>query len=355
MQGVTVPSVSICLPVFNGERFLSEAIESVLSQTYGDYELLISDDRSEDASLAIANSYARRDRRITVWSNPQNLGLFGNYNQCLKRASGRYIKLFAQDDSLAPQMLSRSLEAFSAGQDIALVSTRRQILSEEGGAARAIQQLDSSRTVAGDDVIKGCLRTLHNWIGEPSSVMFPSSLAGNGFDTSFHHLGDLEYWFRIIRGRNYVFLNEPLCNFRCHSGSATSRNLRALLIPLDWLRLGNLCRQYLDEAGISEHEYVQRVLEFGAHVVRSLVRQAGITAQDSASIEITGVDKDQLLKDFRELAFLLLFHVQELRQQAAAVRTELEAERFAAEEQLCELLLSRTWRLAQSLGLVKAV
>jgi glycosyltransferase involved in cell wall biosynthesis len=349
-----VPSVSICLPVFNGEPFLPEAIESVLSQTHKDYELLISDDGSEDSSLAIANSYARRDKRIVVWSNPENLGLFGNYNQCLKRASGRYIKLFAQDDLLAPQMLSRVLEAFSAGPDIALVSTRRVILSDQGEADRNIQQLDSTRLIAGDDVIKGCLPTFQNWVGEPSAVTFPSSLAGEGFDTSFYHIGDMEYWFRIIRGRNYVFLNEPLCSFRCHGGSATSKNVRALLIPLDALRLGKLYRQYLFEAGITEQEYVQRVLDCGAYMVRRLVREEGVTAQDSASVEISGMDRDQLLRDFRELAFLSLFYAQELRQQSEAARSELESERFAAEEQLRELLHSRTWRAARSLGLVKA-
>src|SRR5262249_40381711 len=107
-QGSSVPTVSICLPVYNGERFLAEAIESVLEQTHRDYELLICDDLSHDSSLEIARTYARYDTRVTVWSNPQRLGLFANYNSSIERATGKYIKLFAQDDLLAPTMLERA-------------------------------------------------------------------------------------------------------------------------------------------------------------------------------------------------------------------------------------------------------
>ena len=103
-----MPTVSICLPVYNGERFLREAIESVLAQTYEDYELLISDDLSQDSSLEIAHSYAKRDTRIIVSSNPKNLGLFANYNACQKLASGKYIKPFAQDDSTCPSYAGKS-------------------------------------------------------------------------------------------------------------------------------------------------------------------------------------------------------------------------------------------------------
>ena len=88
-----MPTVSICLPVYNGETFIGEAIESVLAQTFDDYELLISDDGSEDSSLEIAHGYAKRDKRISAWKNPRNLGLFANYNACMNQARGKFINL----------------------------------------------------------------------------------------------------------------------------------------------------------------------------------------------------------------------------------------------------------------------
>jgi len=81
------------LPVYNGETFIGEAIESVLAQTFDDYELLISDDGSEDSSLEIAHGYAKRDKRISAWKNPRNLGLFANYNACMNQARGKFINL----------------------------------------------------------------------------------------------------------------------------------------------------------------------------------------------------------------------------------------------------------------------
>src|SRR5438128_638658 len=103
------PPVSVLLPVYNGASYLPYAIESVLAQSYSDFELLISDDSSDDASPEIIDCYARLDRRISHWRNQSRLGLFANYNQCLKRASAKFIKPFAQDDVLDPAMLKETV------------------------------------------------------------------------------------------------------------------------------------------------------------------------------------------------------------------------------------------------------
>src|SRR5579883_1951770 len=90
--------ISVCLPVFNGEKFLLEAIGSVLEQTYSNFELVIIDDCSTDASVEIIESFARMDERIRFYRNTSRLGLFANYNECMLKADGEYIKPFAQDD-----------------------------------------------------------------------------------------------------------------------------------------------------------------------------------------------------------------------------------------------------------------
>src|SRR5882757_11491357 len=105
-----MPKVSICLPVYNGERYLSQAIESALAQTCTDFELLIADDCSQDGSRAIADSYARQDDRIRIWQHENNQGLFANYNFLIAQASAPIVKLFAQDDVLLPESVRRSVE-----------------------------------------------------------------------------------------------------------------------------------------------------------------------------------------------------------------------------------------------------
>jgi len=302
----TMPTVSICLPVYNGGKYLSAAIDSVLAQTYADFELIIIDDLSQDDSGQIARACASRDARIKVFSNESNIGLFANYNACLNKATGRFVKLFAQDDILLPQMLEKQLEVFDKATDVHLVSTKRLFIDEECSQSEFCQ-FDSDRLIKGNDLITGCLAERINWIGEPSSVMFPSSSIGLGFDSNFHQLGDLEYWFRIVMDGNYVFLSEPLVGFRRHSSNATKSNVNALLFAIDEIRLGRLYHEYLADAGLSSEAYVRNVIENAALFVHENVRKQNLSSRQSTSVDIKFEDRELLLQDFRELAFEALF------------------------------------------------
>ncbi|MGD0615204.1 MAG: glycosyltransferase [Verrucomicrobiota bacterium] len=82
------PSVSVLIPVYNGESFLGECIESVLARDFADHELFISDDGAADDSSAVIRRCAERDGRIRWWRNPRNLGIGGNFNACRKAARG---------------------------------------------------------------------------------------------------------------------------------------------------------------------------------------------------------------------------------------------------------------------------
>src|SRR3954469_22732147 len=92
------PSVSVLLTTYNRERYVAEAIESVLAQTFEDFELIVSDDCSSDRTLEIVNGYARRDRRIRVAVNDRNLGDYGNRRHVASLATGRYLKYHDSDD-----------------------------------------------------------------------------------------------------------------------------------------------------------------------------------------------------------------------------------------------------------------
>lgn len=95
-----VPKVSVCIDSFNYGRFLPEAIQSVLDQTFQDYELIIADDCSTDDSVAIARKYAERDRRVRVEIASANRGMVKNRNACLALANGEFVKWLHADDFL---------------------------------------------------------------------------------------------------------------------------------------------------------------------------------------------------------------------------------------------------------------
>src|SRR3954464_8515957 len=104
------PKISVLLPTYRYGRYLAEAIDSVLTQDFRDFELLISDDHSPDGSAEIIRGYAARDGRIRFQIQPRNLGMVPNWNWCLAEARGDYIKYVFGDDRLcSPAALGRML------------------------------------------------------------------------------------------------------------------------------------------------------------------------------------------------------------------------------------------------------
>jgi glycosyltransferase involved in cell wall biosynthesis len=132
MSSARTPRVSIGLPVFNGQNFVSQAIGSILAQTYNDFELIISDNASTDRTEAICREYAASDRRIRYYRNARNLGAAANFNRTFELASGEYFKWAAHDDMLAPEYLERCVAALDAHPDAVLCQTLVQQIGELG-------------------------------------------------------------------------------------------------------------------------------------------------------------------------------------------------------------------------------
>lgn len=252
------PLISVCLPVFNGAKFLDAAIQSVLQQTYSHFELMIADDQSSDNSAEICRAHAERDSRVRFWTNEQRLGLFGNYNHTIKSARGTYIKTFAQDDLLEPRSLEALSEVLQANSDVSLVSSSRRVIDASGDCTYVRRPFPCSMQVPSREVITFNLINLNNWIGEPSTVMFRREDAGVGFDSAFYHYGDIEYWFRLLEKGNYYFVDEILCSFRRHPDSQTDKNHQELFFALDILRISLSYRRYL--ADIEPEEVFRRRL-----------------------------------------------------------------------------------------------
>jgi glycosyltransferase involved in cell wall biosynthesis len=118
------PRVSIGLPVYNGERFLGEAIESILAQTYQDFELIISDNASTDRTEEISRAYAAQDTRIRYVRNKKNLGVALNFNQVFHLSSSEFFKWVAHDDLHEPDFLFQCVLSLDRDPAVALAYTR---------------------------------------------------------------------------------------------------------------------------------------------------------------------------------------------------------------------------------------
>ncbi len=124
--------VSIGLPVYNGEKYLGEALDSILSQSFGNFELIISDNASTDNTEKICKRYMAEDKRIRYYRNEKNLGAAMNYNCVFELSNGEYFKWASYDDKLAPTFLERCVSVLSEDDSIALCYPKTVIIDEHG-------------------------------------------------------------------------------------------------------------------------------------------------------------------------------------------------------------------------------
>jgi glycosyltransferase involved in cell wall biosynthesis len=226
MTNEAVPAVSVCIPCYRGAAHLAAAIESVLAQTFTDFELIVVDDQSPDDTVALMRTFM--DPRIRFLVNPVNLGPDGNWNRCLELARGRYVKLLPQDDLLAPTCLAEQVEVLERDrtEQIALVFCARTILDARDRAimTRGYPQRRSG-IVAARTLVRQCVRRGTNVIGEPGSVLFRRQLATvvGKFDASIGYVLDLDYWVRLLLHGDAYYLAKPLASFRVSGGSWSVR------------------------------------------------------------------------------------------------------------------------------------
>lgn len=142
MSSTTLPSVTIGLPVYNGEAFVADAVESILSQSYQDLELIIADNASTDNTLAIAKAAAARDPRVTVLSSEANRGASWNFNRTVDASRGKYFKWAAHDDVLAPRYLERCVAALEQDPSVVLAFPLSVDIDESGDVLRDLPELD---------------------------------------------------------------------------------------------------------------------------------------------------------------------------------------------------------------------
>jgi glycosyltransferase involved in cell wall biosynthesis len=126
------PRVSIGMPVFQGGNYMRQAIDSILAQTYEDFELIVSDNASTDDTGDIVRSYAARDQRVRYHRQEQNVGSTRNYNRAFELATGEYFRWAAHDDLLAPECLAKCVEVLDRDPGVVLCQAQARVIDEQG-------------------------------------------------------------------------------------------------------------------------------------------------------------------------------------------------------------------------------
>jgi glycosyltransferase involved in cell wall biosynthesis len=221
------PLVTIAIPLYRAESFIAATIQSVIDQTWTNWELLIYDDASPDRSLEIAYEMARRDHRVRVIPSSANLGPEGNWNRCLSAIRGKYFKLLCGDDLLEPTCLEQQIAVLEdpTNQDAAFVTCGRWVINPQG--RRLLRRaLGTSQTkFTYPHALKVIVRSGGNPAGEPGAGLIRSTLiplAGN-YSAQFPYVIDLDYWCKLLPHGAWISMPECLCSFRVSGNSWTSR------------------------------------------------------------------------------------------------------------------------------------
>ncbi len=237
-----LPLVSLIIPTYNGEAFLSEALNSALSQTYPHLELIISDDGSTDKTLDIAESFKPKTPFPLKILSHANYGLVENLNFSITQANGKYIKFLFQDDLLEPNCIETMVHLAEQDPEIGLVFSKRRIFIDSDSQSYLICQaaLTGGKDLhekwsnlkpiqSGQDLLNDAnlLKGQPNKIGEPTTVLIPKAVFEKigGFDPNLHQLLDGDLWFRIMGYYKIAFVNQTLSSLRIHSQQQTQKNI----------------------------------------------------------------------------------------------------------------------------------
>jgi glycosyltransferase involved in cell wall biosynthesis len=247
---MTTPIVSVCIPVYNMERFVGAAIESALAQTFQDIEIIVVDNASTDGTGRIIAGFT--DSRIRVFHNPENVGAAANFNRAVSHARGRYLKVLCADDVIYPSCLERQVAVLEADPkgEIAVVGCARDIVDDRG--KRRLRRGFPGRAgrLAGDRAIRMTVRSGTNLFGEPAAILVRTGMvkAAGAFDVRYGFCLDLDLWCRLLREGDLYMLDDTLCGFRVSnqswSAALASRqqqefaafiaDLAARGVPLSW-------------------------------------------------------------------------------------------------------------------------
>lgn len=222
----TAPLITVAMPAFNSACYIRQAIDSVLAQTWTDFELLLVDDGSSDETLSIMRQY-ESDARVCVVALPCNRGRPYARGQCLEHARGDYVAMLDADDWCEPDRLERQLAYLEAHPDISVVGSWSRRVDADG---RSLPDGMRHEPIAPEAVCCEMLFRcpLHN----PTVLARTSALRDHGYDEHFQNAEDYDLWARMNTTCRMANLPLKLTSYRRHAAQATTAD--ELPIEQDW-------------------------------------------------------------------------------------------------------------------------
>lgn len=240
----SIPTVSVVMPAFNAEKYLREAIESILSQTFTDFEFIIVNDGSTDSTKDIILSY--NDPRIIYLENEINSGIVVTLNKGLDAARGKYIARMDADDISLPERFAAQVDFLDTHPDIGVVGTYLQIIDEQGNNKYIFENASDPNECFVNMIFATC-------VGHPTVMLRREILTQNHlrYEEYFKGMEDYYLWWQMSKFTKFSNLKLPLLNYRKHSAQITKNQINEHFLNVQKIflkqRLNDLGITYTDE------------------------------------------------------------------------------------------------------------
>lgn len=210
------PILSIVMPVYNRADYLRESLESILNQSFSDFEFIIIDDGSSDGSVEIIQSY--KDERINLFVNSENKGIVYSRNRGLKEAEGKYTAMFDSDDIALPDKFEKQTDFLEKHPDYAMCGTWVKWIDENGQLTGEKWKLP-----APPEKIPAIM-LFRNYFVQPTVVIRREAIPEGGYSEGFDIVEDSKMWFDVSLKHKVANLPEYLLHYRVHSGNVSNRS-----------------------------------------------------------------------------------------------------------------------------------
>jgi glycosyltransferase involved in cell wall biosynthesis len=224
------PLVSICIPVYNGDKYIDETLGYCLNQTYKNIEIIISDNCSTDKTVERIKSYS--DPRIKLFRNATNIGLVGNYIKALSYATGKYMGFLGADDGMALDVIEKEIAIMEkpGNENIVLVNSYINVINDEGKIVFRKKSITGGGPLSAWWGIRSNFLYGSNTIGEPNGSFFRKSAYDKIPEPKFRNANawtmDLDMKFELMLHGDSYMIPEPLGMFRISSQSTSNKELK---------------------------------------------------------------------------------------------------------------------------------
>lgn len=237
--------VSVCIPVYNGEKYIATTLESIINQTYRNIEIIVSDNCSTDNSCKIVEEYIKKDSRISLNKNSQNLGYSGNLNKLIEIANGDYVAIYHADDIYEKNIVEEQIKFLTENMDLAGCFTLGKTINEDGKEIKSAfyynKEIIKTNLIVDLEVFIENMCKVGNMFICPTSIIKKEVYKElNGYRMDLKYIEDQDMWTRILEKYKLGIIAKELFNYRIHgkqgSGYYSSKERQEISVDLLYMK-----------------------------------------------------------------------------------------------------------------------